>query len=304
MSGTVRMRVEGRGIRKRFDRVEALKGFDFTIPSGGRVGLIGPNASGKSTLIRIVLGLLQCEGELLLDGTGKRNLELADRIAYVPQIAPKFGASVGEVVKAIARVRDLAVDDVMRCGADLGIDFNAVQRQAFRNLSGGAKQKTLLALALASRASLFVLDEPTASLDTTTRMDLFDQLTDRTHDATLLLCSHRLEEIRTLVDRVMVLEEGRLAYFGPTEAYLDSITLSTIEVQMLNGRGADTLTKMGFDPGVAGWWRRTATRAEKLTLVAQLSQTMGGRLGNLLVRDAEAIQMEDEEEEHELGKRH
>lgn len=297
------MRVEGKGVRKCFDRVEALGGVDFIIPSGGRVGLIGPNASGKSTLIRIVLGLLQCEGELLLDGSGERDLELADRIAYVPQIAPKFGASVEEVIKAITRVRGLSLDDVVRRGADLGIDFRAVGRQAFRNLSGGAKQKTLLALALSSRASLFVLDEPTASLDTTSRMDLFDQLADRTRDATMILCSHRLEEIRTLVDQVMVLQEGRLAYFGPTEAYLDSITLSTIEVQMLNGKGADTLAQMGFEPGVAGWWRRTATRTEKLALVAELSGTLGGRLGNLLVRDAEAVQLAKKEEDHELGNR-
>ena len=299
----VGMRVEGRSISKRFGRVEALRGIDFTIPSGGRVGLIGPNASGKSTLIRIVLGLLQCEGELLLDGSIKRDLELADRIAYVPQIAPKFGASVGEVVKAITRVRGLDPENVLGRGSDLGIDFDAIERQAFRNLSGGAKQKTLLALALASRASLFVLDEPTASLDTTSRMDLFDHLADRTKGATLILCSHRLEEIRTLVDRVMVLEEGRLAYFGPTEAYLDSITLSTIEVQMLNGTGADALTRMGFQPGVSGWWRRTATRAEKLALVAELSERMTGRLGNLLVRDAEAVQLGEKEEDHELGKR-
>ena len=62
------MRVEGRAVRKQFGRIEALRGIDFTIPSGEKVGLIGPNASGKSTLIRIILRLLQCQGELLLDG--------------------------------------------------------------------------------------------------------------------------------------------------------------------------------------------------------------------------------------------
>ena len=297
------MRVEGKNIRKRFGKVEALRGINFTISNGGRVGLIGPNASGKSTLIRIVLGLLQCEGQLLLDGNEKRDLELADRIAYVPQIAPKFGASVGEVVKAITRVRGLSTDEVAACGAGLGLDFGAIRRQAFCNLSGGAKQKTLLSLALASEASLFVLDEPTASLDTTSRMDFLQQLAQRTKGATLILCSHRLEEVRTLVDQVMVLEEGRLAYFGPTEDYLDRITLSTIEVQMLNGAAGDTLTRMGFERGVSGWWARTATRVEKLALVAELSRTMEGRLGNLLVRDAEAVQPDQKEEGDEPRKR-
>ena len=286
------MRVEGRAVRKRFGRVEALRGIDFTIPSGGKIGLIGPNASGKSTLIRIILRLLQCEGELLLDGETKRRMELADRIAYVPQIAPKFSASVGEVIRAITRVREMSPDVVIACGKEVGIDLVAVERQAFCNLSGGAKQKTLLSLALASQSSLYVLDEPTASLDTQSRGHLFHLLSERTQDATVILCSHRLEEIRTLVDRVMVLEEGQLAYFGPTEEYLDRMTLSTIDVQMKNGVDGETLARMGFQPGVAGWWSRTATRTEKLDLVAQLSHGLEGRVVNLLVRDADAVQLE------------
>ena len=286
------MRVEGRAVRKRFGRVEALRGVDFSIPSGGKVGLIGPNASGKSTLIRIILGLLRCEGELLLDGEDTRHMEIADRIAYVPQIAPKFSASVAEVIKAITRVREISPEAVLNAGKELGIDLRADERQAFCNLSGGAKQKTLISLALASRATLYVLDEPTASLDTQSRRDLFHLLSERTQDATLLLCSHRLEEIRTLVDRVMVLDEGRLAYFGPTEDYLDRMTLSTIDVQLKNGAAHDALAAMGFQPGVAGWWSRTANRAEKLDLVAQLSQDLEGQIVNLLVRDADAVQLE------------
>ncbi len=287
------MRVEGKAVRKKFGRVEALRGLDFTIPSGGKVGLIGPNASGKSTLIRIILGLLKCQGELLLDGQKKRRVELADRIAYVPQIAPKFGASVGEVIKAITRVRKISPDVVLACGKEVGIDLRAVERQAFCNLSGGAKQKTLISLALASQASLYVLDEPTASLDTQSRRDLFRLLSERTKEATLILCSHRLEEIRTLVDRVMVLEEGRLAYFGPTEDYLDRMTLSTIDVQIKNGVGNEALATMGFQPGVAGWWSRTATRSEKLELLAELSHNPKGHIVNLLVRDADAVQLDD-----------
>lgn len=296
------MRVEGMSVRKRFGRVEALRGIDFGIPSGGKVGLIGPNASGKSTLIRIILGLLRCEGELLLDGERRGGIEQSDHIAYVPQIAPKFGASVGEVIKAITQVRQMSPDVVVACGREVGIDLNAVARQAFRNLSGGAKQKTLISLALAARASLYVLDEPTASLDTQSRRDLFQLLSERAAEATLILCSHRLEEIRTLVDQVMVLEEGRLAYFGPTEDYLDQMTLSTIDVQMSNGVARGPLAQMGFQPGVGGWWSRTATRAEKLELVAALSRDLKGQVLNLLVRDADAVQLEAQGDEGDVQK--
>lgn len=286
------MRVEGKSLRKRFGKVEALRGIDFSLSSGDKVGLIGPNASGKSTLIRIILGLLQCDGQLLLDGESCKAGAQSGRIAYVPQIAPKFGASVGEVTRAITRVREIQPEDVAACGSAVGIDLEAVERQAFRDLSGGAKQKTLISLALASRASLYVLDEPTASLDTQSRRDLFHLLSERTQEATLVLCSHRLEEIRTLVDRVMVLEEGELAYFGPTEDYFDQMTLSTIDVQV-RGTGQEALRRMGFQPGVGGWWSRTATRSEKLDLVATLSQSMKDEVLNLLVRDADALQLAD-----------
>ena len=90
----------------------------------------------------------------------------------------------------------------------------------------------------------------------------------------------------------MVLEEGELAYFGPTEDYLDRMTLSTIDVQINNGADAEVLENMGFQPGVTGWWTRTATRAEKLELVAQLSEDLEGRIMNLLVRDADAVQLD------------
>ncbi len=285
------MRVEGMGVSKRFGPIEALRGLDFVIPAGGRVGLIGPNASGKSTLIRALLGLVRVEGKVLLDGSETRDHRLAERIAYVPQIAPKFSATVGDVIRAITRVRELPASDVVACGEQLGIDLGQLSAQSFRSLSGGAKQKTLIALALCANPALLVLDEPTASLDTASRGDFFRLLQARSTASTMILCSHRLEEIRSLVDHVMVLEEGRLAYFGPTEAYLDHITLSTIEVQVSDAQYDAALLGFGFERGVSGWWRRTATRPDKLRLLEKLPKALRGGLINIIVRDAEAVQL-------------
>jgi hypothetical protein len=72
------------------------------------------------------------------------------------------------------------------------------------------------------------------------------------------------------------------------------MTLSTIDVQMKNGVDNERLQRMGFEPGVAGWWSRTATRAEKLELVATLSHEMEERVLNLLVRDADAVQLDEQ----------
>jgi hypothetical protein len=102
----------------------------------------------------------------------------------------------------------------------------------------------------------------------------------------------------------MVLDEGRLAYFGPTEDYLDRMTLSTIDVQLKNGVANEGLATMGFQPGVAGWWSRTANRAEKLDLLARLSEDLEGQIVNLLVRDADAVQPEQRGEGDDVNQDH
>jgi ABC-type multidrug transport system ATPase subunit len=84
------------------------------------------------------------------------------------------------------------------------------------------KQKLLIALALASRADLYILDEPTASLDAATRERFFELFDEVAGSATLVLCSHRLDEIRRLVSHVVALDEGRVVYDGPADAYLES----------------------------------------------------------------------------------
>lgn len=198
--------------RKSFGRVQALRGVDLDIPSGGRVALVGPNGSGKSTLIRALLGLVECEGRVLLDGRSpwEDRVALARRLAYVPQLAPSLGATVAEVVALVTATRGLSAGAVARVAAELELDVAEVARRPFRNLSGGMKQKLLLALALAARPALLVLDEPTASLDVRARAQFLGLCAQLPPDVTLLLCSHRSDELEHLTHRVVELAEGRV----------------------------------------------------------------------------------------------
>ena len=101
------MRVEARGLGKRFGRVEALRDVSFELPVGRRTALVGPNGSGKSTLNRILMGLLSYEGELRLGGLApsRERVEIARHMAYVPQTAPGLGAPLGDLVRELSRVR-------------------------------------------------------------------------------------------------------------------------------------------------------------------------------------------------------
>jgi ABC-type multidrug transport system ATPase subunit len=287
------MRIEARDVRKLYGRVAALDGVSFEIPARSRVALVGPNGSGKSTLNRILMGLVACQGRVRVDGRCpfRERVALARKMAYVPQIAPQLGAPVGEVVRAIARVRGLPVAAVAKAALELELDLEEIRARAFRSLSGGTRQKLLVALALASDASLLILDEPTGSLDARSRERFHALFGALAAEVTLVLCSHRLDEILPMVDRVLRLENGRVAYDGPASALLARCALAVIEVAVSGDRAADWLFARGFRRTPSGVWHRLLPHAEKMKLLAQVSKELGPNLVNLCVRDLEGIDL-------------
>ena len=204
------MKIELHRVGKSYGAHRVLRDVSLVIDRGSRVALVGPNGSGKSTLLRIVMGLLTCDGEIRLDGLSPFHArdEVARRLAYVPQVAPQLGATVGEVVLAVSRLRGLPIARVREIGERMSISIDEVARKPFRALSGGMKQKVLLALALSTDASLLILDEPTASLDEGSRGRFSELLAETARDATVLLCSHRFEEVQRMSDRVVELADG------------------------------------------------------------------------------------------------
>ena len=155
--------------------------------------------------------------------------------------------------------------------------------------SSGMRQKLLLALALATDASLYVLDEPTASLDAEARQDFFRLVSRIPATATVLLCSHRLDELRQLTDHVLALSDGVLQFSGATEDYLRVSAMAVVDVRIAAEATHLDLGASGFEAGVNGWWRRVLPQAEKLALVRELTSRMNGSVQNVLVRDVETL---------------
>jgi ABC-2 type transport system ATP-binding protein len=283
------MRIELRGVGKAFGKVVALRDITLAIPAGAKVALIGPNGSGKTTLIRALLGLVDHRGEVRLDG-GKLRAEVAPRIAYVPQIAPQMSASVGELVRAIAAIRALDETAVAAAAERLELPLEQLAARPFRALSGGSKQKLLLALALAARPDLLILDEPTASLDAETRGRFLTLQRELTAEATVILCSHRLEEIRSLVDHVVALADGAIAFDGAATEYLAARVGTLLEVRCRE-RDARWLIDHGFRAGVDGWWSVAVDRAGKLALLPAALAELRGDLLDLVVRDIDLVEL-------------
>jgi ABC-2 type transport system ATP-binding protein len=285
------MDIAVQNVCKTYAGVTALGGVSFAIPSGRKVALIGPNGSGKSTLTRIIMGMLTYQGEVLLDGRSplRYRAELARRLAYVPQNAPQLAASVADVVEAVARIRELEEQPIIEMAARLDLDLPALADRPVRALSAGMKQKLLIALALASRAELLILDEPTASLDAGARAQFFRLFAETAGSATLLLCSHRLEEVQHLVDHVVSLENGRVVFDGPVADFLQDRALCMVEVATASAHQGDWLHRRGFHRASGLSWVKSVTRSEKLHLLREIMTQFNGDLDNLVVRDVETL---------------
>jgi len=181
-----------------YDGPPVLAGVDLTIPERDFVCVIGPNGGGKTTLLKLMLGLLEPQtGEVQVLGQSPE--EARRRIGYMPQHAqldPKFPVSVMDVVLmgrlgerlgfGPYRRADKAI--TMRVLGEVGLA--GVAGRAFSSLSGGQRQRVLIARALACEPELLLLDEPTANLDPAVQDDLYDLLRDLNRRLTVVMVSH------------------------------------------------------------------------------------------------------------------
>jgi ABC-2 type transport system ATP-binding protein len=251
------VQVELRKVTKRFGSVLALRDVSLLVPSGQKVALVGPNGSGKSTLIRAILGMVAVEGEVLLDGRAPFHdpLRLTNQIAYVPQTPPSLSASTSELVHIVSLLRGLSESAIQGIASSLNLNLAEVWNRPVRELSSGTKEKLMLALAVAAKPSLLILDEPTASLDTASRLRFFELLEQFTADVTVILCSHRFEEVRQLARRVVVLEAGQIAWQGEASDFLDRASIGSDGNPRSGGEPKTTACRAdGFHNSLQGSW--------------------------------------------------
>ena len=280
-------------VTKRFGRVTALDGVTLTIGSGEQVAFVGANGSGKTTLLRALLGLVRVEGRVTIGGVDvAREPEVALRsVAYIPQIAPPIDAPVLEVVRAHAALRGKSEGATWERAERLGLDTMATRKKRFSDLSGGMKQKLLAAMALASDAPVLVCDEPTANLDGEARASFFEQLCERKKTGVVILCSHRIEEVRQLVRRVVELGDGRIVRDAPLEDLLRDLRAFRVEIALRDGaRAAEELLRArGFEPCGVRRFGANLAQNEKVALVTRALADIGDDIADLSVTPLEDI---------------
>lgn len=225
-----------RGVRPGF----AIRDLSFQVVAGEIFGVIGPNASGKTTLIRLLSRVLRpARGEIVLAGERLARLSgaaVARRVAVVPQDVPAgFPFAVEDLVlmgrfphaprRFLESGEDVAEGE--RAMASAGVlDLRA---ETLDHLSGGERQRVVLARALCQRSALLVLDEPTAHLDLRHQAECVQLLRRLNRQGlSIILVSHDLNVVAEVCDRVLLLDGGRAVAMGSVDAVMEEATLAAV----------------------------------------------------------------------------
>lgn len=206
-----------RDLSKRFGRLQVLDGIDLDVERGAITAIVGPNASGKTTLNRIILGLVRPDrGTIDFDGHRLNgDASYRGRIGYMPQIAryPE-NLSARDVIAMLTDLRGRAGDRDEELVESLAL--GPVLDTPLRVLSGGMRQRITAALAFLFRPEFLILDEPTAGLDPVSAGVLKEKLLrERQAGRTLIVTSHVLSELDEIADRVVFLLDGTVRFHGP-----------------------------------------------------------------------------------------
>ncbi len=265
-------------VGKTFRDTPVLKNLSLHIAARDRVALVGSNGAGKTTLIRCLLGEYGHSGEVRVAGRDPRidRALVLNKIGFVPQLPPPLAMPVAELVRYASGVSGADPMRVRQVAARLGLAWGEVAARPFVKLSGGQKQKLLIAIALGRDTEVLILDEPAANLDVEARHALFALLAERDQTA-MIISSHRLDEVASLVNRVIELDQGQVVLDDRVEDHLEMTGFLAAELTV--GRHEPAFAKMmdewGFAAADALVWRGRVAGPDRLRFLCMVSRYAG-----------------------------
>jgi ABC-2 type transport system ATP-binding protein len=287
--------IETRGLVKRFGRATALSNCDIAVPEGRICALIGPNGAGKTTLLRLLAGLARpTAGQLSVLGA-------------TPRQDPAFLAGVGFLAQEIPLYRRFSAEDHISIGAHLNRRWDpALVRDRLRSLnipldraagslSGGQRAQLALALTLAKRPQLVLLDEPVAALDPLARRHFLATMADAVagDELTVVLSSHLVADMERVVDHLILLSASHVQLCGDIDTLLaehrvlvgprkDTAAIARTHtiVQAVHTARQSTLVVRGDAPVIDPAWESSEVGLEELVL-AYMNQDAAPAISHL-----------------------
>lgn len=212
--------VSAKGLIKSFGSVKAVAGIDLEVPAGACFGLIGENGAGKTTFIKMLLGITRPDGGVVdVLGGSPEDTKVRTQIGYLPErLAIPEAFSPRRFLASVGRIKGLAANTI-EAETERVLDLVQLDRVAWKRATGGfskgMKQRTGLAAALLGKPKLLVLDEPTDGIDPLGRAQIRDVIAATVaQGSTVFLNSHLLAETEKICDHVAVLSAGRVVTSG------------------------------------------------------------------------------------------
>jgi len=235
--------IEVRNLTKRYGDLVAVDRVSFTAQKGEILGLLGPNGAGKTTIMRIITGFLPATGgtvEVAGFDIFEDSYEVRKRIGYLPESPPLYSdMTVTAYLEFVGRIKGIARAElpaaservVRQCG------LTEVTRRVLGHLSKGFRQRAGLAQALIHDPSVLVLDEPTIGLDPRQIIEIRSLIRELASQRTVILSTHILPEVSQLCQKVVIINEGRIAVEDRIENLTRNLSLEEVFLRSIGGDG-------------------------------------------------------------------
>lgn len=268
------------GVTKRFRRTEVLKGISLNINKGERIALVGSNGAGKTTLIRCLLGEYTHGGKISIGGMEPRlqREDVLSHVGFVPQLPPPLRMPVDQLIKFSASVCNSQPQRIVDVATRLGLNVEQIASRPFVKLSGGQKQKLLISIALGRDTSLLIMDEPAANLDPEARHVFFNLLAERRDESVMIISSHRLDEVASLVNRVVEMDYGAITLDDRVADSLDMAAKLNCRVRISRAEPAfaKAMESWNFVIGEDGIsWQGSVAAPDRLRFLGMISRYAG-----------------------------
>jgi len=205
--------VEVRNVTKKFMGTAVLDDVSLEIAAGEHIAMMGPNGAGKTTLVRAMLGFYHIDaGCITVDekDPARARVEVLKNVGFIPQLPPPVKLSIEELLAYVEQSTGTSKVKITAQAEGMELDIMRHLSKPFFKLSGGMKQKLLIAIALAKQSKLLIFDEPTANLDPRGRENFYELLEGIDRSCSTLFITHRIEEVKGLVNRMVYMDLGKV----------------------------------------------------------------------------------------------
>jgi ABC-2 type transport system ATP-binding protein len=264
-------------------KVRALKSLDLEVRRGEIFGLLGPNGSGKTTTLKIILGLLfPTSGEALVFGESATEVTKNERLGYLPEESYLYRfLNATETLDFYGRLFNISAAERRRRTAELidMVELRWAARRPLREYSKGMTRRIGLAQALINDPELLLLDEPTSGMDplgTRKMKDLILKLKEQ--GKTIVMCSHLLADVQDVCDRIAILYQGELKELGRVDSLLKVRDVTQIQVKNLSP-AAEAEVRAAIERhhgNLVAWDNPTNTLEELFLTIVRESQARPG----------------------------